>query len=117
MLVTLLSSFEQCRAFEESINMIVLCSAQAEPLLSFRRATRAEIGMSGLREHVYTTYHASEVRLDEIVNGTDFSTPELRLQRGKQKLNSWQTETALSTWVMIRQSEHHRPRKRATDRS
>ncbi|KAK8864447.1 hypothetical protein IAR55_001696 [Kwoniella newhampshirensis] len=109
-LVTLLSVFEQCRAFgdgfelaqgpNDMVNMVVFCTKSYSPLLTFRPPTSTDVLRSPLRSHVYSTFLPHEIQLDTVVSEKDWEDPELMLKRGEaeDKLNQWQVGTSLATW-------------------
>ncbi|WVO16164.1 hypothetical protein L204_103834 [Cryptococcus depauperatus] len=108
-LVTLLSVFPQCRAFgdgfetnqgsNEVTNMVVFCTKIYSPLLSFRPPRSSDVRRSPLRSHVFSTFLAHEIQLDEIISEGDMDNPDMLLRRGNvEKLNKWQRTTAIATW-------------------
>ncbi|KAL7420454.1 hypothetical protein Q5752_004404 [Cryptotrichosporon argae] len=121
-LYTLLAVFPQCRAFGDGLeahltahdlaNLVVVCVAHLDPLLTFRAPAPADVGRSPLRAHVFSTLHANEVDLGAIVfpRGGEMGEDRWRDQGEKEGLMlraadegaRWGQEGAEASWRAMR---------------
>ncbi|KDQ64389.1 hypothetical protein JAAARDRAFT_28016 [Jaapia argillacea MUCL 33604] len=121
-LVTLLDTFRECRAFhdsfeelseetmrEEFLNMVFFCTPSAKPL-TFRPATTSDYLNSPLRQHVLSSLPSREVDLSYIIGddsssafGTDGTSECVVTEKNKKVLlEKGQENSTLEHWKVMR---------------
>lgn len=120
-LATLLSSFAQCRAFNDKVqsdgayddteflNMVFFCTNAQQPL-TFREAIPSDTFKSKIREMMYKGWSKLEVPLAHIASGKNTSVEQWKkeeldgwvLTDKTNPLAGWQHQSALDHWKLMR---------------